>query len=74
MSLNGQKRPFSQTRKRDLSRVARRGVTVILSGDGSDELLAGYNRYLLASNYLSTLLEAPRPIRLVAAGLVVLVL
>jgi len=53
-----------------ISSLARQHVTVSLSGDGGDELLAGYNRYLLTSQLSRRLLRSPAPVRkLVARGL-----
>lgn len=50
-----------------VSKMARRHVTVALSGDAGDELLLGYNRYLLAQNTWSKLACVPLGVRRVAA-------
>ena len=49
----------------ELSRLAAQEVTVALSGQGADELLGGYSRYVSAS-LAGTLGRLPRPIRALA--------
>src|SRR5262245_61391236 len=48
-------------------RLARRHVTVALTGDGGDELFAGYNRYIAGSRVISRTSRWPRGLRRLAA-------
>lgn len=50
-----------------VSRMARRHVTVALTGDAGDELFGGYTRHFWASRHWPRLLRIPRLVRLAAS-------
>jgi asparagine synthase (glutamine-hydrolysing) len=46
-----------------VAKLAREQVTVAMSGDGGDEVFAGYNRHRIAGSGLNRLLDLPAPLR-----------
>jgi asparagine synthase (glutamine-hydrolysing) len=56
-----------------VSAMTRKHVTVALSGDGGDELFAGYNRYQLTERFWQALSVLPRAMRNAAASALTMV-
>lgn len=55
-----------------VSRLARKDVTVSLSGDAGDELFAGYNNYFMVQKFWHKMSKFPLPLRKMASKLITL--
>jgi len=53
-----------------VSKLARRHVTVALSGDGGDELFCGYSRYTFVNSFWNWVKRVPRPAAQAAAKVI----
>jgi asparagine synthase (glutamine-hydrolysing) len=51
-----------------ISQLAKKKVTVSLTGDGGDEVFCGYNRYILSKNLWNKLTLIPLPLRKILAS------
>lgn len=53
-----------------VSKLARKDVTVALTGDAGDEIFGGYNRHVFAQQHWPSIRKIPLPMRKAALGLI----